>query len=423
VWSHIKDKGIKLPKITAEEIDKKVGPVLRAMEKEGILLNVSLLNDLAQKTEIRIAKLEKEIHKIAKSDFNIGSPVQMAEVLFTKLKLPTSELKKTKTGFSTAASELKKIEKEHKIIKPILEYRELSKLLSTYLLPLPKMVDKQSRLHTTYGQDTTTGRINSNNPNLQNIPIKGEWGEEIRKAFIAGPGNVLISADYSQIELRVVACLAGDTTMIEAFSNGIDIHTKTAAEIFNTELDKVTKNQRRIAKTVNFGVLYGMSPYGLSQALSISQEDAAKYINKYFETHTGIKKYCEDTALYAKKNGYVETLFGFKRYFTNLNSPFRNVAESERRMAINAPVQGTAAEILKLAMIELNNKLKTKNYQLSTTKMLLTIHDEIVLEVPKKEVNKIANLVKEIMEKTVLLCVPIEVSVSTGKSLGDLTDL
>lgn len=423
MWSHIKDKGIKLPKITAEEIDKKVGPVLRAMEKEGILLNVSLLNDLAQKTEIRIAKLEKEIHKIAKSDFNIGSPVQMAEVLFTKLKLPTSELKKTKTGFSTAASELKKIEKEHKIIKPILEYRELSKLLSTYLLPLPKMVDKQSRLHTTYGQDTTTGRINSNNPNLQNIPIKGEWGEEIRKAFIAGPGNVLISADYSQIELRVVACLAGDTTMIEAFSNGIDIHTKTAAEIFNTELDKVTKNQRRIAKTVNFGVLYGMSPYGLSQALSISQEDAAKYINKYFETHTGIKKYCEDTALYAKKNGYVETLFGFKRYFTNLNSPFRNVAESERRMAINAPVQGTAAEILKLAMIELNNKLKTKNYQLSTTKMLLTIHDEIVLEVPKKEVNKIANLVKEIMEKTVLLCVPIEVSVSTGKSLGDLTDL
>lgn len=421
MWSHLKDKGIKLPKITAEKIDKKVGPVLRAMEKEGILLNVSVLNNLAKKTEIKIAKLDKEIHKIAKSDFNIGSPAQMAEVLFTKLKLPTVDLKKTKTGFSTAASELKKLEKKHKIIKPILEYRELSKLLSTYLLPLPLVVDKKSRLHTTYGQDTTTGRINSNNPNLQNIPVKGDWGEGIRKAFIAGPGNVLISADYSQIELRVVACLAGDTTMIEAFSNGVDIHTKTATEIFNTELDKVTKNQRRIAKTVNFGVLYGMSPYGLSQALSISQEDAALYIKKYFESHIGIKKYCDDTILYAKKNGYVETLFGFKRNFTNLNSPFRNVAESEKRMAINAPVQGTAAEILKLAMIELDNRIQNTDNS-GKVRMLLTIHDEIVLEVPKKEVNKVAKLVREIMENTVLLCVPIEVSVASGKSLGDLTD-
>jgi DNA polymerase-1 len=435
MWNHLKQNGIKLPKITAEEIDKKVVPVLRAMEKVGIRLDVPVLAKLAKKTEKNVSKLEKEIHKIANSDFNIGSPSQVAEILFKKLKLPTDDLKKTKTGYSTGASELKKLEKEHEIIKPILEYRELSKLLSTYLLPLPKMVDKNSRLHTTYGQDTNTGRINSSNPNLQNIPIKGEWGSEIRKAFIASPGTVLIAADYSQIELRVVACLAGDTAMEEAFHQKEDIHTRTAAEIFNITSEKVTSVERRVAKTVNFGVLYGMSPYGLSQALGIDQEKAADYIKRYFEVHTGIKKYCEDTILFAKKNGYVETLFGYRRKLDQINSPYRNVAEAESRMAINAPVQGTAAEILKLAMIELDRKL-TREFVNSLTRknestnqrinestaprMLLTIHDEIVLEAPVKEVKKVAKLVKEVMERTIKLCVPIEVEVEIGKNLGQL---
>lgn len=419
MWNHLKDKNIKLPKITAEKIDKKVGPVLRLMEKEGILLSVSILNNLAKKTEAKIALLEEKIHTLAKSDFNISSPSQIAEILFDKLKLSTNGLKKTKTGYSTAASELKKLEDKHKIIKLILEYRELSKLLSTYLLPLPKMVDQDSRLHTTYGQDTNTGRINSVNPNLQNIPIKGEWGGEIRKAFVSSPGMILVAADYSQIELRVVACLAEDSTMLDAFRRKEDIHARTASEIFNIDPKKVNSDQRRIAKTVNFGVLYGMSPYGLSQSLGISQEDAGLYIKKYFEAHKEIKTYCENTILFAKKNGYVETLFGYRRNFTNLNSPFRNVAESEERMAINAPVQGTAAEILKLAMINL--ELRIRNYELcDRPRILLTIHDEIVVETPEKNWREVAKLVKETMENVITLCVPIEVSVSAGRSLGEM---
>lgn len=431
MWSHLKDKHIKLPKIKAEEIDKKVDPVLRGMEKEGIKLDTKVLNKLAKETEAKILKLEKEIHSLAKSDFNISSPSQMAEVLFDKLKLPTEGLKKTKSGFSTAAMELKKLESKHKIIKPILEYRELSKLLNTYLLPLPKMVDKNSRLHTTYGQDTATGRINSSNPNLQNIPIKGDWGGEIRKAFVASPGMILVAGDYSQIELRVVACMAEDSAMIISFQSGEDIHARTAAEIFNIDSKKVTSDQRRIAKTVNFGVLYGMSPYGLSQALSISQEDATSYINKYFEIHRGIKAYCQNTVAFAKKHGYVETLFGYKRKFSNLHSPIHSIAESEARMAFNAPIQGTAAEILKIAMIELASKLSVISHELSAgarfksqgTKILLTIHDEIVVEAPEEKIKEIAKLVKETMESVVKLCVPIEVSIEAGKSLGDMEEI
>jgi DNA polymerase I len=421
MWSHLKDKGIKLPEITWREINKQVDPVLREMEKTGILLDTKILNESSKKYESRLKTLEKEIHALAKENFNINSPIQMADVLFNKLKLPTTDLKKTKTGFSTAAGELKKLESKHKIIKPILEHRELSKLISTYLKPLPLLVDKSSRLHTTYGQDTSTGRITSSEPNLQNIPIKGERGAEIRKAFIASPGMVLVAADYSQIELRVVACLAEDAVMIEAFRSKEDIHSHTASEIFGVDIDKVTADQRRVAKTVNFGVLYGMSPYGLSQALGIEQGEAVEYIKKYFEKHKGIKEYCNRMIELAEKEGYVETLFGFKREFLHIHSPYRNVAEAEERMAINAPVQGTAAEILKLAMVELDKQLSVVSCPLSVKpQMLLTIHDEIVLEVPKKDVKKIAKLVKESMENVVKICVPIEAEVETGKNLGEL---
>lgn len=416
MWSHLKEQGIVLPKIKAKEIDKKVDPVLRQMEKEGIKLDVSVLKKMAKKNEARIADLEKEIHKIAKSDFNIDSPMQMAEVLFKKLKLPTDDLKKTKTGYSTGAAELRKLEKKHKIIKPILEYRELSKLLSTYLLPLPKLVDKNSRLHTTYGQDTNTGRINSSNPNLQNIPIRGESGSEIRKAFIAEKDHLLISADYSQIELRVVACLANDEVMIESFRNNEDIHRSTAAEIFSVDQNQVTSDQRRKAKTVNFGILYGMSPYGLSQALSIDQKEAGLYIERYFSIHKGIKEYCNKMIGLAKTKGYVETLFGLRRDLPNINAVNRTLADADERIAINTPIQGTAAEILKLAMIKLASSIQNTEY--GETKMLLTIHDEILLEVPKEEAKDIVKLVKETMEKIIKLSVPIEAEVSYGKNWG-----
>lgn len=420
MWSHLKDNGIKLPKITAEEIDKEVMPVLRDMESFGIKLDVSVLEKMAKRVERRLGQIEHKIHSLAKEDFNINSPVQMADILFDKLKLPTKELKRTKSGFSTAAGELKKIENEHKIIKPILEYRELSKLLSTYLKPLPLLADENFKLHTTYGQDTSTGRITSQEPNLQNIPIKNDYGTEIRKAFVAEEGNKLVAADYSQIELRIVACLADDSAMKESFKSGEDIHTKTAAEIFNIDVKKVTEKERRVAKTVNFGVLYGMSPYGLSQALSIGQEEAASYIKKYFEIHKGIRAYCDNMIDFAQKNGYVETLFGFKRKFPNINSSVHNVALAEERMAINAPVQGTAAEVLKLAMIKLYKELsdfrlkKKDDYP----RLLLTIHDELVVETREKEAQKIAQLVKKIMESAIILCVPLSVEVEIGKNLG-----
>ena len=423
MWSHLKDKSIILPKITAKEIDKQVEPVLRTMEKIGIKVDISRMQKLSKKLDLKTSKLEKLVYKLAHEEFNLDSPIQLSEVLFKKLNLPTKDLKKTKGGTSTAALELRKIGDKHKIIAPILEYRELKKLLTTYLKPLPFLVDKNSRLHTTYGQDTSTGRLTSSEPNLQNIPIKGSLGPEIRSAFIAEKGFKLISADYSQIELRVVACLAEDGEMIESFHSKQDIHSHTASELFNININKVTHDQRRVAKTVNFGVLYGMSPYGLSQALGIEQEVAARYILHYFEIHKGIKAYCERMVGTAREKGYVETLFGFKRELPNINSPYRAVSESEERMAINTPVQGTAAEILKLAMIELHRKLQPQTSNLKPQKygarLLLTVHDELVVEAPEKEVKEVAKIVKETMESVLKLCVPIEVDVGIGDNWAE----
>lgn len=416
MWSHLKDKSIILPKISAEEIDKQVEPVLRTMEKVGIKVDIGKMKKLSKKLDVRVSKLQKSIIKSAGEEFNLDSPIQLSEILFEKLKLPVKDLKRTKGGISTAASELKKIAKENKIIAPILEYRELKKLLTTYLKPLPFLVDKNMRLHTTYGQDTSTGRLTSSEPNLQNIPIKGVLGPEIRSAFVAEKGFKLISADYSQIELRVVACLAEDKEMIRAFHSKQDIHSHTASELFNININKITHDQRRIAKTVNFGVLYGMSPYGLSQALNIEQEIAARYILHYFEIHKGIKAYCERMVEMARENGYVETLFGFKRELPNINSPYRVTSESEERMAINTPVQGTAAEILKLAMIALDRKLKSNKLQ---ARLLLTVHDELVVEAPEQDAKKVAELVKETMEKVIKLCVPIEVDIGIGNNWAE----
>lgn len=420
MWDELRKK-LNLSKISSEEIDKKIRPVLRKMEKAGIKVDVDFLNNLAKKTELELDGIEKEIHLFAGEDFNINSPIQLSEVLFQKLKLPTKDLKRHKSGvISTAAGELKKIVKEHKIIALILKYRELAKLLSTYLKPLPLLIDKNSRLHTTYGQDTNTGRLTSSEPNLQNIPIKGDLGSEIRKAFIAEEGKELISADYSQIELRIVSKMANDTAMIQAFLKGVDIHTETAAEIFGVSLDKVNSDQRRIAKTVNFGILYGMSPYGLSQSLEISQEEAASYIKKYFEVHTGIKDYCNNAAAFAHEHGYIETLFGYRRNLSNINAPIYNIRDAEERMAINTPVQGTAAEILKLAMIELDKKLEAEG---SKAKMLLTVHDELIIEAPKEKVKEIAKIITDAMENVIDLGLPIVAEVKAGKNWGEMVRL
>lgn len=425
--------GIKIPQITAEEINKQIKPVLREMEKTGIRIDCNALKKLDQKLSVRLEGLKKDIYKLAGREFNIDSPIQMAEVLFKELDLPGEDLKRTKSGVSTAATELRKIESKHKIITPILEHREISKLISTYLRPLPVLVDADDRLHTTYGLETSTGRLTSSEPNLQNIPIRGTYGEDIRSAFVASPGMKLIAADYSQIELRVVACLAQDRAMIDAFQKGEDIHSRTASEIFNTPQKKVTRDQRRKAKAVNFGIVYGQTPYGLSQALGIPVEQAAEYIMHYFEVHKGIKNYITEMINMAKSEGYVETLFGTRRYLPEINSHRRFIAEAEERMAINMPVQGTAAEILKIAMINLDKQLTSKsvNQQISNQKnrsadlltsrpagprMLLTVHDEIVVEAPEKEAKKIAEIVKETMEKAVLLCVPVEAEVGIGEN-------
>jgi DNA polymerase-1 len=444
MWRHLKDKSIIMPNITSVEISEQLEPVLRDMEEAGIKLDIEKLKNLETKLTAESLKLKAQVLELAGEDFNIDSPSQMAKVIFDKLKLPAEGLKRTKSGPSTAASELNKIKDKHEIIAPILEYRELSKLVSTYLLPLPKMVDKESRLHTHYAQDVATGRISSNDPNLQNIPIKVRYGEDIRRAFVASPGNVLISADYSQIELRIVACLAEDKEMIESFSSGRDIHTETAADIFKKEAKEVSADERRFAKTINFGVLYGMSPYGLSQALNIGVDSAAEYIRRYNEVYSGISAYCKRMISEAKEKGYVETLFGYRRYLPNINSHNRYIAEAEERMAINTPVQGTAAEILKLAMVELYSQLNDKflisndesnvkfqklnstklvasSYKLKAeeAKLLLTVHDELVVETAEENADEVAKIIKETMENVIKLCVPIEVEVGIGKNWAE----
>jgi len=406
--------GIKIPPISSEKINEDIKPVLRKMEQVGIRIDCNVLHRLDQKLSKRLEELKQAIFKLAGHEFNVDSPSQMADVLFDELKLPVEGLKKTKTGISTAASELKKIENEPEIIKLILEHRELSKLISTYLRPLPLLVDEQDRLHTTYGMETTTGRLTSSEPNLQNIPIRGIYGLEIRSAFIASKGMKLVAADYSQIELRVVACLAQDRAMIESFKKGEDIHTRTASEIFDVPIKKVTKEMRRKAKAVNFGIVYGQTPYGLSQALGIDVQKAAEYIMHYFNVHKGIKDYINEMIVKAHTDGYVETLFGTKRYLPEINSKIRFIAEGEERMAINTPVQGTAAEILKLAMIELDKRLAKTG-----ARMLLTVHDEIVVEAAEKEAEKVGRIVKEVMESVVTLCVPVEAEAGAGKNWAE----
>lgn len=399
-----------------DKLDNDLDPILRQMEKTGILLDTTLINNLNKQVSQKINTLSKNIYKCSKKDFNINSPSQLADILYNQLMLPTNDIKKTKTGYSTGVSELEKLINFHPIIKYILEYRQLEKLRNTYLNTLPKLVDKNNRIHTTYAQDTSTGRLSSSNPNLQNIPIRSTIGAEIRKAFIAPTGFKLLTADYSQIELRIVASLAKDHFMINAFKNNEDIHTRVAAEINNIKLDQVTKEQRRNAKAINFGIIYGISPYGLAANTGIDIKHAKNYIDKYFELYPSIKKYMREVVAFAQKNGYVETLFGRKRLLPEIESKIPGVNQAAQRAAINMPIQGTAADILKAAMIEIDKKLGTVSKK---TKLLLQVHDELVFEVPDEDVKKVAKFVKTVMENIYKLEVPIIVGIEFGNNWGE----
>ncbi len=405
-----------------EKIEMKLIPVLAEMEFNGVAVDTVVLKKLSHDVNQELEKITKKIWKEAGQEFNVASPLQLREILFTKLKIPTDTIKKGKTGLSTAESELEKLLEEHPIIPMILEHRELAKLQNTYVDVLPTLINKTTgRIHTTYNQAvTTTGRLSSSDPNLQNIPIRTELGKEVRDTFISEKGYSLIVADYSQIELRIVASLANDEKMIEIFAEGKDIHQATAAAINNVPLDKVTKEMRYAAKEVNFGVLYGMGAYGLSWRTKIPQWQAKEFIAKYFSEFAGVKKYIEQTLQFAKKEGYVETLFGRRRYIPELNADNFQLRNSGERMAINMPIQGTAADLMKLAMINTLDKIHGEKYKKNDVKMILQVHDELVLEVKEGLEDEVSKIVKEAMENVVKLRVPVEVHISVGKRWGEL---
>ncbi len=388
--------------------------VLAAMELEGINLDKDFLNSLSEQLNTDIANLEKSIYEAAGEEFNIASPKQLGVILFEKMKL-VDKPKKTKTGqYSTAEDVLSYLAKDHEIIKNILEFRGLSKLKSTYVDALPLQVEEATgRVHTDYMQTVAaTGRLSSNNPNLQNIPIRTERGRQVRKAFV--PRNedyTLLAADYSQIELRIIAALSKEETMIEAFKHGEDIHASTASKVFNVAIEDVTREQRSNAKTVNFGIIYGVSAFGLSNQTDLSRSEAKELIDTYYETYPKLKNYISKQVDFARDHGYVQTVLGRRRYLKDINSRNAVVRGAAERNAVNAPIQGSAADIIKLAMINIYKNLEAGDYK---TKMLLQVHDELVFDVYKPELDEISKLIKTEMENAFTLSVPLDVEIGLG---------
>ena len=399
-----------------KEVELPLVAVLTEMECEGINLNTDFLNKLSVTLTDDISKLETAIFEEAGEPFNLASPKQLGEVLFEKLKL-VEKPKKTKTGqYSTAEDVLSYLAKDHPIIARVTEWRSLQKLQTTYVERLPKEVNETTeRVHTIYNQAVAaTGRLSSNNPNLQNIPIRTERGQEIRKAFIPRDENhVLMAADYSQIELRIIAALSKDEGMMEAFQNNEDIHRATAAKVFNVPPEEVTRKQRSNAKTVNFGIIYGVSAFGLSQQTDLNRNEAKELITTYYATYPKLRAYIQDQIDFARENGYVETILGRRRYLKNINSQNAIVRGGAERNAVNAPVQGSAADIIKLAMINIHQKMTTEKWQ---SKMLLQVHDELVFDVPKNELETFKLMVKQEMESAFSLAVPIVVDVGVGNN-------
>ncbi len=403
------------------ELEMPLVRVLAEMEENGIKLDLPFLKKMAEEVGKRINKLAEKIYEEAGCRFNINSNKQLPEILFKKLKISPEGIKRTQTSYSTAQEELLKLKGRHPIISHLISYREVFKLKTTYLDALPELADPETqRVHTSFNQTVTaTGRLSSSDPNLQNIPARTELGEKIRQAFIAEKRNKLISLDYSQIELRIAAHIAKDQKMIKAFKKGEDIHTATASEIFNVPINKVTERMRRHAKTLNFGVLYGMSAYGFSQAAGVTQAEAEKFIQEYQKEYQGISKYVRDIVDVAKNLGYVETLLGRKRYLPEINATSWQVRAAAERMAINMPIQGTAADMIKLAMIGIYDLIKDVP-SFSDVKIVLQVHDELVFEVPEKKIANFAREAKKIMENVLPLTVPVIVEAKAGDNWSQM---
>lgn len=400
----------------AHDFDFPLTHLLFKMEHRGVLISPKTLATMSNELGERFAALEQEMYTMVGYEFNIGSPAQLSEVLFTKLQLPTAGIKRGKTGYSTGQAELDKLRGQHPIIELIEQTRELAKLKNTYTDALPRLADEQHRIHTTFNQDVAaTGRLSSTNPNLQNIPIRTELGRKIRQAFIADGDKVLVSADYSQFELRLAAVLAGDKKLINDFNGDVDIHTKTASEVYGIPMDDVTKDQRRAAKVINFGVLYGMSPHGLAANTGMTFMQAKQFIDQYFELRAPIRQFIDATLTKARTDGYVETYYGRRRPTPDIQSSNFMVRSGAERAAANMPIQGTEADLMKLAMLRVEEQLGDLGEQ------VLQIHDSILVECPEEHAEAVAEILKTTMETIAPeLCIALRVDVNTGKNWGEL---
>jgi DNA polymerase-1 len=397
-----------------EDVEFPLISVLARMEKAGVAIDIGRLRDMSKELERELENLTGDIHKLAGAPFNINSTQQLGDVLFNKLKLPP--VRKTKTGFSTDVGVLETLRNEHPIVEHLLNYRQLSKLKSTYVDALPALINPRTgRVHTSFNQTiAATGRLSSSDPNLQNIPIRTEIGRSIREAFVPGDeGTLLMSADYSQIELRVMAHISGDEGLAEAFRNKEDVHTSTAAKVFGVSSSEITRDMRRKAKEVNFGIMYGIGPFGLANRLEITQAEAKDVISRYFERFPKVKEYINDTISSARTSGYVETLLGRRRYLPDLTSHNMNLRQNAERQAINMPIQGTAADMIKLAMINIDQAFTKSRLE---TKMLLQVHDELVFELKKEEEEEVRRIVMQHMKESLKLNVPLEVEIGVGKN-------
>ena len=412
-----------MPKVEADgfaelfhQVELPLIEVLATMEMNGVKLDLSLLGVMSREFEKQMEKISEEIFGLAGESFNINSPQQLGKVLFEKLKLPGG--KRTKTGYSTDVDVLTELSKDFPLPAKILEYRSLSKLKSTYVDALPQLVNPTTgRIHTSFNQTVTaTGRLSSSDPNLQNIPIRSPEGRRIREAFIPDEGDRILSADYSQIELRILAHLSQDPFLLETFQNDQDIHTATAAEIFHVPLENVNPEMRRLAKVINFGIIYGISAFGLAKQLAIPPSVAQAYIANYFQKYHGVRDYIERSLEVAREQGYVTTLMNRRRYLPDIKSSNRSVRQFAERIAINAPIQGTAADLIKVAMINIHRRLLREKRQ---TRLILQIHDELVFEVAEKEVKAIQALVKEEMEGVMKLMIPLKVEIGVGKNWAE----
>ena len=393
------------------DIEHPLITVLGDMEYNGVYVDKSILEEMGKEIEIKLELLSKDIYNLAGEEFNISSPFQLGDILFEKLGLPHGKI--GTRGYSTAIDVLEKIKDKHPIINLIIEHRNLTKLHSTYIEGLINSIMPDNKVHTIYTQALTrTGRLSSIEPNLQNIPVRDEYGKLIRKAFIPSPNSIIVSADYSQIELRILASIANVEALKQAFKEGRDIHSKTASDIFGVPIDMVTKNMRRIAKAVNFGIVYGISGFGLSENIGVSTKEAKEFINNYLETYPGIKKYMDDTIAKAKEVGYVRTLFNRKRIIPELNNKNYMIRSAGERIALNTPIQGTSADIIKKAMIEVDKKFKENNIK---SKMILQVHDELIFDTLKEEKEKVCEIIESVMDADYNISVPLEIDIESGE--------